>query len=202
MSSRAANRAAWSRQETELAVSVRKATSIDEVSPKRTSVNIRLMSLILTNPHRKARASMHCLHLGSQELGFFLAGHESVGQLRICLLCALTLHGPPPALNARTGSQFSPTRYRRSRRSSPSTKSSRRAILLFSRKRSRILAGSRVYREALALVRACEDMHRSSQNTFTTSWPSLRSTGNTQNSMVRERTANLQMARLILDRNF
>lgn len=160
------------------------------------------MSLILTNPRREARASMHCLHLGSQELGFFLARHESVGQLRACLLCAITRREPPPALNARTGSQFSPTRYRRSRRSSPSTKFFRRVIPSFSRRRSRILAGSRACREALALVRACEDMRRSSQNIFTTSWPNLRSTGNIQNSMVRETTANIQMAGLILDRNF
>lgn len=66
------------RQESELAINIRKATSIEEVSPKRAfhpTVENRDRSL---PRRREACSSMHCVYMGPQELPELLAGHESV----------------------------------------------------------------------------------------------------------------------------
>ena len=147
------------------------------------------MSAILMYLRRKTRASMHRLHVGPQELGLVLARHESVGRVCVWLLCAVAPLGPRAMLTASTGSQFLPTRCRRSRRSSPSTRSFRKAIPLLSRRRNQTPAGSRACRGARPLARACEDMRHSFPSTFTISWPSLPSIGNIQNSTVREAAA-------------
>jgi hypothetical protein len=67
------------RQESELANNIRKATSIDEVSPKRTFPRAAKAMRRNSPWCRKACARMHCVHMGSQELSELLAGHESVG---------------------------------------------------------------------------------------------------------------------------
>jgi hypothetical protein len=67
------------RQETELANNIRKATSIEEVSPKRTFLQSAKAMRRNLPYYRKACARMHCVYMGSQELPELLAGHESVG---------------------------------------------------------------------------------------------------------------------------
>ena len=69
----------YRRQETELAINIRKATSIEEISPKRTCASATTPPPGAHSLYRKACASMHRLYLGPQELGVLLAGHESVG---------------------------------------------------------------------------------------------------------------------------
>ncbi|KAH8623992.1 ANTH-domain-containing protein [Alternaria alternata] len=82
----------YHRQESELAINIRKATSIEEVSPKSTCRTPRERERGLYW-HRKTCASMHCLHVGPQEFCLLLAGHESVGQLR-------RIHSAQTATNA------------------------------------------------------------------------------------------------------
>jgi hypothetical protein len=73
------------RQETELAIHIRKATSIEEVSPKRTTIRRPKSRDRGLQRRRETRARMHCVHMGPQELSELLAGHESV---RLSLLSA------------------------------------------------------------------------------------------------------------------
>jgi hypothetical protein len=133
---------------------------------------------------RKARASMHCVHMGPQELAELLAGHESVGR-PLLQRPGLYPPGHVDSANGTTDSQFSPMKSRHSRRSLPAIKSSRRAIPSCSGRRRPTPAGSRACPEARRRARACVDMRRSSRSTYTTSWPSWPSIASTRNSMVR-----------------
>jgi hypothetical protein len=99
------------------------------------------------------------------------------------------------------GSQFLPTRSRHSRRSSQSTRSFKKAIPSFSRRRSQTPAGLRACQEDQPAAKACADMRRSFQNISTTSWPSSLSTDSIRNSTVRPTIRPLSHL-ADLDRNF
>lgn len=116
---------------------------------------------------RQTCTSMYRIHMGPQELCVVLAGHESVGHARSHGGAMSALEGRNPTDN-RSGSQFSPMRSRRSKRSLPYTRSSKKAIPSFSRRRNPTPAGWRVYREAPQMTPVPGDMHRLFQSTSTT----------------------------------